>query len=310
MHIDGSRILVTGGTGFIGPHLARELSKRGATVIAVDKESAGASRLPEEVTFHHADLTDRDETAAVVTEDLDAVFHLAAESDAAATDQRSQFSENVEATYALLERMDAVGIEDLAFTSSSVVYGEAPRPTPEDFAPLEPISAYGASKLSCEGLCSMYAHTHGIRTWVFRFANIVGAGQRGNVIPDFIEKLLEDPDRLEILGNGRQEKSYLHVDGCVGAMCDLVVAGGDGPITAINLGTRTTTSVTRVADIVSDVMDLDPEYDYTGGERGWPGDVPRMRLSIEKAAALGWTPTHSSDEAVRQAAEDLYAELT
>lgn len=309
MEIADSRLVVTGGTGFIGPHLSRELVNRGAEVVAVDKSVTGRERLPNDVTFEQADLTDPAATASVIDDTVDGVFHLAAESDAAAADQRGQFEENVDATYTLLQRMDEVGVDQLAFTSSSVVYGEAPRPTPEDYAPLEPISAYGSSKLACEGLVSLYAHTHDLRAWVFRFANIVGAGQRGNVIPDFIQKLLSDPEQLEILGDGRQEKSYLHVDGCVNAMCELVQAGGNGPVTALNLGTRTTISVTRVADIVSDVMELDPEYEYTGGDRGWPGDVPRMRLSIEKAAALGWTPTESSEDAVRHAAEEVYAEL-
>jgi UDP-glucose 4-epimerase len=145
-------------------------------------------------------------------------------------------------------------------------------------------------------------------TYVFRFANIVGPHQRGNVIPDFIEKLLADPRRLEILGDGRQEKSYLHVEDCVDAICH-VVEHASRPVNTYNLGTRTTTSVTRIADVVADVMGLDPDYAYTGGDRGWTGDVPRMRLSIEKVSALGWEPSTPSDLAVRRAAEQLYGEL-
>ena len=204
--------------------------------------------------------------------------------------------------------MDAVGVDALAFTSSSTVYGEAPRPTPEDFAPLEPISPYGAGKLAEEGLLSTYAHSHGIQSWVFRFANIVGPGLRGAVIPDFIEKLRADPETLVILGDGRQEKSYMHVEDCVDAICH-VVEHAEGPLTTCNLGTRTTTSVDRIADIVSDVLGVDPDYEYTGGDRGWTGDVPRMRLSVEKLAGLGWEPAQFSDDAVRQAAEELSAEL-
>lgn len=308
MKIADSRFLITGGTGFIGPHLAEALSARGADVLAVDKDPDGRDRLSDDVTFREGDLTDPDAVAASVTGDLDGVFHLAAASDAADPDQRGQYEENTTITYNLLERMHEVGVDNLVFTSTSAVYGEAPRPTPEDYAPMEPISVYAASKLADEGIISVYAHTHGIQSWIFRFANVVGAGQRGNVVPDFVEKLLDDPNRLEILGDGRQEKSYLHVDACVDGLCYIVEAA-DEQLNVYNLGTRTTTSVTQIADIVSETLGVEPRYEYTGGERGWPGDVPRMRLSIEKARALGWEPERSSDDAVRQAADDVFREM-
>ena len=212
-------------------------------------------------------------------------------------------------TYNVLERMDEVGVGNVAFTSSSTVYGEAPMPTPEDYAPLEPISIYGASKLADEGILSTYARSHDFTVWLFRFANIVGPHQRGNVVPDFIEKLDEDPRELEILGDGSQEKSYLHVTDCVEAIRH-IVEHTDRPMNTYNLGTRTTTSVTRIADIVADEMGVDPECAYTGGDRGWAGDVPRMRLSIEKLVALGWSPELPSDEAIRRGARELIAELT
>jgi Nucleoside-diphosphate-sugar epimerases len=144
--------------------------------------------------------------------------------------------------------------------------------------------------------------------WCFRFANIVGPKQRGNVIPDFIEKLLTDPESLTILGDGRQEKSYLYVTECVDAICH-IVEYTDEPMNIYNIGTETTTSVTTIADIVSDVMCLDPTYNYTGGDRGWDGDVPRMRLSVEKLQTIGWSANTESDAAVRRAAEELYDEL-
>ena len=126
--------------------------------------------------------------------------------------------------------------------------------------------------------------------------------------PDFIRKLREDPSELEILGDGRQEKSYMHVSECVDAMA-YAVEHADGSHNVFNLGTRTTTSVDRIADIVADEVGLDPSYEHTGGDRGWTGDVPRMRLSIEKLSGLGWQPAQSSDDAVRQSTRELLAEL-
>ena len=308
MNLTGQRIVVTGGAGLIGSHLADRLRADNDVVVADDLSKGTRERVPDGVEFVAADLTDADDVERLVTEDVDVVFHLAAYTDTNYERPRQLFEENSAMTYNLLERMDDVGVDNVVFTSSSTVYGEAPRPTPEDYAPLEPISVYGASKLTDEALLSTYAHSQGITVWCFRFANIVGPKQRGNVIPDFIQKLLADPETLEILGDGRQEKSYLHVTQCVDAICHVVEHASD-PLNTYNLGTRTTTSVNRIADIVADELGLDPEYTYTGGDRGWTGDVPKMRLSIEKLAALGWEPTQSSDEAVRRATRELAAEL-
>jgi UDP-glucose 4-epimerase len=308
MNLTGQRIVVTGGAGLIGSHLADRLRADNDVVVADDLSKGTRERVPDGVEFVEADLTDADDVERLVTEDVDVVFHLAAYTDTNYERPRQLFEENSAMTYNLLERMDDVGVDNFVFTSSSTVYGEAPRPTPEDYAPLEPISVYGASKLTDEALLSTYAHSQGMTVWCFRFANIVGPKQRGNVIPDFIQKLLADPETLEILGDGRQEKSYLHVTECVDAICHVVEHASDS-LNTYNLGTRTTTSVNRIADIVADELGLDPEYTYTGGDRGWTGDVPKMRLSIEKLAALGWEPTQSSDEAVRRATRELAAEL-
>ncbi len=309
MNLADSRVLVTGGAGLVGSHLAAALLDRGATVRVADDLSKGTrDRVPDGAEFVEADVTDSDDVARAVTEDLDAVFHFAAYTDTNYDDDRVLFEENTEMTYNVLERMREVGVDRFAFTSSSTVYGEAPRPTAEDYAPLEPISIYGSSKLADEALISTFAHSYGVQSWVFRFANIVGPRQRGNVIPDFIEKLDEDPTELEILGDGRQEKSYMHVTECVDAI-QHVVEHADDAYNVYNLGTRTTTSVTDIADIVSEELGVEPEYAYTGGDRGWTGDVPKMRLSIEKLADLGWEPSIESDEAVRRSARELIEEI-
>jgi len=307
--LDDSTVLVTGGAGLVGSHLAARLLDRGATVRVADDLSKGdRDRVPDGADFIRADLTDPSDVAEAVAADLDIVFHFAAYTDTNYDDDRELFEDNTAMTYNVLERMHEVGVDRLAFTSSSTVYGEAPRPTPEDYGPLEPISIYGSSKLADEALISTHAHSYGVQSWVFRFANIVGPHQRGNVIPDFIQKLDDDPSELEILGDGRQEKSYMHVSECVDAI-QYVVEHADADLNVYNLGTRTTTSVTDIAGIVADELGVDPEYAYTGGDRGWTGDVPKMRLSIERLVALGWEPSIESDEAVRRSARELIDEI-
>ncbi|WP_075936671.1 NAD-dependent epimerase/dehydratase family protein [Halosegnis longus] len=307
MDLHDKRIVITGGAGFVGSHLTDRLVADNEVVVADDFRNSQRDWVHGDATVVEGDLTDGETVTEAITPETDIVFHFAADKNAA-RDDIEQYRVNNELTETVVERMHAVGVENIAFTSSSVVYGEAPRPTPEDFAPLEPISIYGASKLGEEGLLSVFAHSHGFTVWNFRFANIVGPRlQLGSVIPDFIQKLEESPDELEILGDGRQEKSYLHIDDCVDAMCH-VVEHADAPVNTYNLGTRTTTSVTTIADIVADEMGLDPEYTFTGGDRGWTGDVPRMRLSIEKLSALGWEPDESSDDAVRRCVQELLAE--
>ena len=305
----GRRVLVTGGAGFIGTHLVDRLVARGDEVVVVDDCSNGrVDWLPDDVELYERDLSSTDALEGVLTPSIDLVFHLAASKQVDADRPHAQFRTNTAATATVLQAMSESGVSRLAYTSSSTVYGEAPRPTPEDYAPLAPISVYGASKLADEGLLSTYAHSHGFTVWNFRFANIVGSRLRGAVVPDFIEKLRADPDRLTILGNGRQEKSYMHVEDCLDAMC-WVIEQTDRPMNTHNLGTRTTTSVNRIADIVSEELGLDPVYEYTGGDRGWVGDVPKMRLSIEKLRAIGWDPTYESDAAIRTATAELAAEL-
>ncbi|ELY68079.1 NAD-dependent epimerase/dehydratase family protein [Natrinema versiforme] len=308
MAISSRHVLVTGGAGFIGSHLTDRLLADGAAVTVVDDCSNGdRGRVPDDANFLEADLTDPDALKGHL-DDIDLVVHLAASKHVDTDRPHGQFDDNTRMTRNILEAMADAGVTDIAYTSSSTVYGEAPRPTPEDYAPLEPISAYGASKLADEGLLSARAHSHELTVWNFRFANVVGPRLRGAVIPDFIEKLQDDSEHLTILGDGRQEKSYLHVEDCLDAMLH-VIEHADDAMNTYNLGTRTTTSVDRIATIVAEELGVDPEREYTGGERGWTGDVPKMRLSIEKLSALGWEPERSSDEAVRQSTREIIDEL-
>ncbi len=312
MDLSERQIVITGGAGFIGSHLAELLLKKKSNVCIVD-DFSNSSRdwIPEGATIIETNLTDNKALQKAITADVDIVFHLAARKDPNDDDPQGQFAENTTITHSLLEQCRAVGVEHFAFASSSTIYGEAPRPTPEDHAPLEPISVYGAAKLGEEGLVSTYAHSHGMTAFIFRFANIVGPRLRGAVIPDFIEKLRTNPELLTILGDGRQEKSYMHVTDCVDAMSYVVEHATEqpGPVHTFNLGTATTTSVDEIAKIVCGILEVDPTFDYTGSDRGWTGDVPKMRLSIRKLAAIGWEPNYESTPAVRMAAEELVQEI-
>ncbi len=309
MELTGKQIVVTGGAGLIGSQLVEQLATDN-DVIAVDDLSNGVREsVPEGATFVEGDLSNEAVVADIITDEIDIVFHLAAADKYVDTDNpRQQFEANSSMTHTILERMDEVGVSNIAFTSSCTVYGEAGEPTPESYGPLEPISVYGATKLGEEALLSVYGNTHDFTVWTFRFANIVGPRFGAGVVPDFVEKLDDDPESLTILGNGKQTKSYMHVTECVDAMC-YVVEHADEPVNTFNLATQTTTDVDTIADIVSDEMGLDPEYSYTGGERGWEGDVSTVLLPIDKLLELGWKNELSSDESVRRVARELLAEL-
>jgi len=306
--LEGRRILVTGGAGFIGSHLIPALLARGATVTAYDNLSLGRRELLAAVEgaarfrFAEADL--------LVTTDLDAVmkghdcvFHLAANSNISLgrgqTDRDLQQGTLV--TYNVLESMRRHAVRELVFASSSVVYGEARRqPTAEDDGPCLPISLYGASKLASEGLISAFCHNFGMRAWIYRFGNVVGGRLTHGVIFDFIRKLREDPATLTILGDGRQAKPYLHVDDCVAGMLFGWQQHAE-PLSYFNLAPEGATVVRDIARFVVEAMGLaDVRVELTGGARGWPGDVPQVRLDPSKLARLGWRASYTSDEAVQR----------
>ncbi|HWQ18192.1 MAG TPA: NAD-dependent epimerase/dehydratase family protein [Methanotrichaceae archaeon] len=307
-------ILVTGGAGFIGSHLIdRLLGENEVTII--DNFSSGKM---EHIEYHlkdphlsliKADLLDpRSLDDALAGKDM--VFHLAANPDVklGAEDTRVHLEQNVLATYNLIDAMRKNDVGKIAFTSTSTVYGEATVvPTPEDYGPLKPISLYGASKLACEALISSYCHTFNMQSWIYRFANIVGPRGTHGVIVDFINKLKKDPKVLEILGSGKQRKSYLAVGDCVeGMIC--CVERSDEQVNIFNIGSSDSIDVTGIADIVVESMGLSGvSYRYTGGidGRGWKGDVKVMLLSIDAIARLGWTPVHGSAESIKEATDAL-----
>ncbi|RJS82340.1 SDR family NAD(P)-dependent oxidoreductase [Candidatus Bathyarchaeota archaeon] len=315
------RALVTGGAGFIGSHLVEELASRGFEVLVIDNLSGGDLKNLESclndpnVKFMKGDLLDY-ETVKNAVEESTAIYHLAANPEVRVGTRSPEvhYRQNVEATFNLLEAVRKVGEADtLVFTSTSTVYGEATViPTPEDYGPLKPISVYGASKLACESLIMAYAYTYGFRALIYRLANIVGPRSRHGIIYDFIKKLKSNPKELRVLGDGRQNKSYLYVKDCIEAMM-VGLEKSEEQVAILNIGAEDQLEVREIAEIVIEEMGLKGvKIAYVGGledGRGWVGDVKNMLLDISKLKALGWRPRHNCRESVRLAARELIEEL-
>ena len=303
--------VVTGGAGFIGSHLVDTLVAQGNEVLVIDSLCAGRRETIArhidgcKVRFVQADLLGDGWQEHL--EGADRLFHLAADPDVrqSAINPDPTMQNNIMATYRVLEAMRLHKVPELVFTSTSTVYGDAKViPTPEDYAPLLPISVYGASKLACEALISSYCYSFGMKAWIYRFANIVGDRSGHGVITDFIRKLKENPAELEILGDGKQVKSYLEVHECVAAM--LFALRTKGTVNIFNIGSEDWIDVTSIAEIVAEEMHLpDVKFRFTGGERGWVGDVPKMQLSIDRIKGKRWKPQLGSRESVRLAVRDL-----
>ncbi len=309
--------LVTGGAGFIGSHLVDALVAQGKSVRVLDNFSSGR----EEFLAHHngaanveifrADLLDPDSVKKAM-QGIDTVHHLAANPDirlgTEVTD--TDLRQGTVATYNVLEAMRCEGVSCISFSSSSAIYGEASvMPTPETYGPVKPISLYGASKLASEALITAWCGTFGAKAWVHRFANIVGPRGTHGVIFDFIHKLKNDPTRLEVLGNGLQEKSYMSAEDCVRAMVHLV-GNTSEDVNLYNLGTGDTCSVRRIAEIVVEESGLEGvSIEYTGGDRGWAGDVPKTSLDVEYLFSTGFVPEMQSEAAIRHTARALIDEI-
>lgn len=310
-------VLVTGGAGFIGSRVVRSLIKMGQEVRVLDNLSSGSlDNLSDLVDckrfeFLEVDMVNKKDVIEALS-GVDVVYHLAANPEVRAKRAGSEeiFTQNVLTTYNLLEGIAKTEeVDSLIFTSSSTVYGEPEQlPTDESYAPLKPISYYGGSKLAGEALISSYSRMHGFKAIIYRLANIVGADSDHGVIYDFFNKLRADPNELEVLGDGTQTKSYLHVSDCVdGMILGLKKSGKE--VTIYNIGSSDQVSVMEIADIVKKEMGYPrARIRLTGGVdggRGWRGDVKIMQLKTDKLRELGWTPRYNSAEAVRETVKNL-----
>ncbi|NLB55398.1 MAG: NAD-dependent epimerase/dehydratase family protein [Lentisphaerae bacterium] len=318
MSSDPKKILVPGGAGFIGSHLVEKLLEQGHELIVVDDLSLGKkahiSRFLVNNKFEFVEGSICDESLMnELCRDVSTVFHLAANSDIAAssTDNKRDFEVGTLGTFVLLNACRNRNVSEIVFSSTSAVYGEPTfRPTAEDYGPLLPVSHYGASKLAAEAMITAFCANYGMRSWIYRFANIVGPHATHGVIYDFVLRLLECPDELKIFGDGTQEKSYLHVSDCVDAML-FCWKNAKNIVNLFNLAHTGTVKVSDIAEITVSAMGLkNVHYAYTGGDRGWVGDVPRMELSFEKLKALGWTASMNSRQAVEKAASEIVKEMS
>ena len=317
---ESKNVIVTGGAGFIGSNLVELLVSKGNDVTVIDNLSTGEGDRfirhlidNKEIKFVKGDIAKTENLK--VFEGKDMVVHLAANSDVRHGFENPEvdYRNNILGTFNILEAMRKYDVKELLFSSSSTVYGEAKQlPTQEEYGPLLPISSYGASKLASEAMISAYANYYGIRSSIFRFANVVGRNSTHGIIYDFINKLKKNPRRLEILGDGTQRKSYIHVSDCIGAM--LFAHEKTKTVDIYNLGNEGTTSVMEIADIVIEKMHLGnvekilvKTEDERGG--GWKGDVKIAELSIKKLLSLGWKNKYSSREAVEKAVDEVLLQM-
>ena len=312
-------VLVTGGAGFIGSHLCDALLAEGHRVLAVDDLSLGRIEHLGEATrrsrfsFLQADVLDDVFLPAVERFRPGAVFHLAANSDIRAGEAgpREDLERTLGSTLCALDACVRSGCGEFVLASSSAVVGETgdDRPIREDRGPLKPISYYGAAKMASEGFVSAYAHQHGLRSWILRFPNVVGPRATHGVIHDLLRKIAADPTSLEVLGDGSQRKPYLLIDDLLAALmaawtrlvgeCEVLQVAGSG-----------TTSVRFIAEEIVRRVAPGARIVYTGGDRGWRGDVPRFRHDPARLEALGWRPALGSDAAIVEAIRRMALEMS
>lgn len=315
------RTLVTGGAGFIGGELVSTLLADGARVTVLDDLSTAEPDWMDRLDgargleFILGDSADR-ATVRRAMAGHERVVHLASGTDIAGGFDHPErdFRNGVVATEVVCEAMREFGVRELWYASSGVVYGRPSRvPTAEGDGPLLPESHYAAAKLAGEAIASGFAHLYGWRALAFRFGNTVGARSNHGVVHDLVVKLLRDPTRLEILGDGTPAKPYVAVTDLVAGMRHAAAIGPNVPLTVLNVGPEGTVTVRRVAEIVADALgapDGSVSFSFTTphvGGGGWPGDTPLVDFDTTALRSLDWRPTMTAEAAIRSAAEGIAA---
>ena len=303
------KILVTGGAGFIGSHLCDVLIADGHNVTVVDNLVLGKVENIEHLInnpnfrFFKEDLNNGHAMDMIFMDgEFDMVYHLAANSDIqkGGKDPMVDYQLTFNTTFNVLQMMKNYEVKKFFFASTSAIYGETYDVLNEDYGPLKPVSNYGAGKLASEAFISAFASTYHIQTWITRFPNVVGERFTHGVIYDFIHKLQKNPNELEVLGNGEQCKPYVYVKDLVAGI-QFVINNSNEPYNVYMLGSDTRTKVKEIAAMVIEEMGLNASIRYTGGDRGWVGDVPEFRYDLTKVNNLGWKASLDSNGAVRKA---------
>ena len=316
-----SRVFIVGGAGFIGSHFVDRLLSEGATesVTVFDNFSSGreehlapnaADRRLRIVRGDAADLEHLVDSMG----GSETVIHLASNPDIAraVTEPSIDFDAGTLLTHHVVEAMRRSGARHILYASGSGVYGDLGEvEADEDHGPLCPVSTYGASKLAGEALISAYCHMFGLTGCVFRFGNVVGPRQTHGVGYDFVRRLGQEPDRLSILGDGKQSKSYVHVSDVVEAVL-LASEAAPRPLATYNVATGDYITVAEIADLAVKAVGLDPgrtDFEFAGGDRGWSGDVPVVRLSTDRIRTLGWSNAMSTAQAMEASLAAMVEEL-
>jgi UDP-glucose 4-epimerase len=307
------KILVTGCAGFIGSSLVDELLKMGNHVTGVDNFSTGYIEnlehafQNENFEFFEGDLKEEVFMSKIMV-DFDIVYHLSANADirGGTINTHKDLEQNTLVTFYLLEQMRKAGVKKIIFASSAAVLGEpSVFPTPENLAFPRQTSLYGASKLACEGLISAYCEGFGFEGYVFRFVSILGPRYPHGHIYDFIKQLISNQYSLEILGNGKQKKSYLHINDCLEAIVNIPLNKKEVNLKNSNyevyhLGVPNYCTILESASWICDELNLQPKIFVGEKEKGWSGDNPFVFLDINKAVKNGWSPKYSIEESIRE----------
>ena len=299
------RCIVTGCAGFIGSALVDRLLERGCEVIGLDNFSTGQkyflrqASLNNRFKLYEIDLLDIDSLKKVFSGG-EIVYHFAANADVrfGIEHTRKDLEQNTIATHNVLEAMRFNSVKKIIFSSTGSVYGESEViPTPEDAPFPVQTSLYAASKLACEGLISAYCEAFGFQSWIFRFVSILGERYTHGHVFDFYHQLVKDPKKLQILGNGKQRKSYLYVQDCIDAIF-LAVEHASNKVNILNLGIDSYCEVNDSIGWITRELNLSPCLEYSGGDRGWIGDNPFIFLDTNRIRLLGWKPKLSIEDAV------------
>lgn len=304
------RVLLTGGAGFIGSHVLDLMASTGVHFTIYDNLSNGKLEYIDKhisspnISFIEADIMDFDRLLTV-TAGHDLVWHLAANTDIINSHDQPvrDLNDCAIGTFNVVEAMRRTKVRDILFASSGAVYGNicADQAVTEDAGPLLPVSTYGAGKIASEAFISAFCHVYGLRGWMYRFGNVLGARMTHGVIFDFLERLKKDSSRLLVRGDGRQEKNYFLVEECIDGMLHAyanIPLDEDNPCAVFNLGTPTVTKVIDIARIVVDELGLSSPIEIEGTRRAWPGDQPRVHFEVNKLAKLGWNSKLNSDQSV------------